>query len=235
MNQNPNPEDSIRTDASAVRRIPDRGHYDRETVYSILDAQVMCHIGFVWEGRPQIVPTLYGRDGDRVLFHGAVLSRMLHAAQDLPEICFTVSILDGFVLARSAFHHSANYRSVVLHGKPELIEGNEAKNEALFKISEHLLPGRWAETRPPNDGELKATTVLALNITEGAAKMRCFPAKDDPRDLATDYWAGVIPVLQQLGEPIPNADLQEGIPLPESLKSLAESALFAQEKEIKNS
>jgi hypothetical protein len=138
-------------------------------------------------------------------------------------------------LARSAFHHSANYRSVVLYGKPELIEGNEAKNDALFKISEHLLPGRWAETRPPSDGELKATTVLALPIAEGAAKIRCFPAKDDPRDIKeTDYWAGVVPVFMQMGKPLPNGDLREGTPLPLSLGALGKTALFDREKEIKS-
>lgn len=214
------PEDSIRSEESAVRRLSDRGHYDRDTIDAILDAQVMCQIGFVWQGRPQVIPTLYARDGNRVLFHGSALSRMLEAAQEGPEICFSVTILDALVLARSAFHHSANYRSVVLYGKPTLVEGDEAKNEALFKISEHILPGRWAECRGPNAGELKATTVLALEITEGAAKIRAAGAKDDPRDMELDCWAGLLPISLVAGEPVANADLKAGVALAPSLLSL---------------
>jgi nitroimidazol reductase NimA-like FMN-containing flavoprotein (pyridoxamine 5'-phosphate oxidase superfamily) len=205
-------QDSIRSDASAVRRL-----YDRDTIDAILDAQAFCHIGFVWQGRPQVIPTLYGRDGDRVLFHGSALSRMLDAAQEAPGICLCVSVLDALVLARSAFHHSANYRSVVLYGRPYAIEAEAEKNEALFKISEHLLPGRWAECRAPNAQELKATTVLALDIAEGAAKVRGHGAKDDPRDMDGDYWAGLLPISLVAGDPVPNADLRAGIPLPPSL------------------
>ncbi len=212
--------DSIRSEHSAVRRLSDRGHYDRITVDAILDAQVMCQIAFVWEGRPQVIPTLYCRDGDRVLFHGSALSRMLAAAQEGPEICFSVTILDALVLARSAFHHSANYRSVVLYGKPYAIDGDEAKEEALFKISEHILPGRWAECRGPNPGELKATTVLALDIVEGAAKVRAAGAKDDPRDMDLDCWAGLLPIALVAGEPIANADLKDGVALAPSLGTL---------------
>ena len=211
------PEDSIRTEESAVRRLSDRGHYDRSTIDAILDAQLMCQIGFVWQGRPHVIPTLYGRDGDRVLFHGSALSRMLEAVQQGPEICFSVTILDALVLARSAFHHSANYRSVVLYGRAYLIDGDDAKNEALRKISEHFLPGRWDECRPPNAGELKATTVLALDIVEGAAKIRAYGAKDDPRDMDLDHWAGLLPISLQAGEPVPNEDLKPGSDTPASI------------------
>jgi uncharacterized protein len=224
------PQDSIRSDRSTVKRLSDRGHYDRETIHGILDAQVMCHISFLHEGRPQVIPTLYGRDGDRVLFHGSVLSRMLNAANEGPEICFCVSILDAFVLARSAFHHSANYRSVVLYGRPVKVEGDAAKNEALRIISEHVLPGRWAECRGPSVGELKATTVMALEILEGAAKVRAHGAKDDPEDKGLDCWAGLVPVYSALGEPIAAWDLREGIGLPGSLEGLRGSAFLAREK-----
>ncbi len=213
-------EDSIRSEESAVRRLSDRGHYDRATIDSILDAQLMCQIGFEWQGRVHVIPTLYGRDGDRVLFHGAAMSRMLEAAQQGPEICFSVTLLDALVLARSAFHHSANYRSVVLYGRPYLIEGDAAKNEALRKISEHFLPGRWDECRAPNAGELKATTVLALDIVEGAAKMRTHGAKDDPRDLDLDHWAGLLPITIVAGTPVPSEDLKVGVSMPESLSHL---------------
>jgi uncharacterized protein len=214
------PQDSIRSDASAVKRLSDRGHYDRETIDAILDAQVMCQIGFVWQGRPHVIPTLYGRDGDRVLFHGSALSRMLEAATEGPEICFSVTVLDAIVLARSAFHHSANYRSVVLYGKPVKIEDEAAKNEALRLISEHILPGRWDECRVPNKGELKATTVLALAISEGAAKVRAHGAKDDPRDLALDNWAGLLPVSLAAGTPIASEDLGADVQFPASLEDL---------------
>jgi uncharacterized protein len=224
------PQETIRSDRSAVKRLSDRGHYDRETIHGILDAQVMCHISFLYEGRPQVIPTLYGRDGDRVYFHGSVLSRMLNAANEGPEICFCVSILDAFVLARSAFHHSANYRSVVLYGRPVKVEGEAAKNEALRIVSDHVLPGRWEECRGPSAGELKATTVLYLDIVEGAAKVRAHGAKDDPEDKALDWWAGLVPVYSALGEPIPAGDLREGIALPGSLEELRGSAFLSQEK-----
>lgn len=224
------PQDSIRSDRSAVKRLSDRGHYDRSLIHSILDAQVMCHISFIHDGQPHVIPTLYGRDGDRVLFHGSALSRMLHAATEGPDICFCVSILDAFVLARSAFHHSANYRSVVLYGKPVLVEGDEAKNEALRIISEHVLPGRWEECRQPNAGELKATTVLALAIDEGAAKIRAHGAKDDPADKSLDVWAGLLPIHSEMGQPIPSNDLRDGIPTPKSIQQLRESAFLSREK-----
>jgi nitroimidazol reductase NimA-like FMN-containing flavoprotein (pyridoxamine 5'-phosphate oxidase superfamily) len=223
---NPSPKDSIHSDESAVRRLSDRGHYDRATIHAILDAQLMCHIGFAWQGRTHVIPTLYGRDGDRVLFHGSALSRMLEAAQAGPEICFCVSVLDALVLARSAFHHSANYRSVVLYGRPSLIEGEAAKNEAMRKISEHLLPGRWDECRAPTASELKATTVLALAIDEGAAKVRAHGVKDDPRDLELDFWAGLLPVGLVAGTPQPSEDLKAGVALPRSLAGVNELPVF---------
>lgn len=224
--------ESIRSDRSAVKRLSDRGHYDLDTVHGILDAQVMCHIAFVHDGRPHIIPTLYGRQGSRVYFHGSVLSRMLTQTVAGPEICLTVTILDAFVLARSAFHHSANYRSVVLYGRPVQVPDSE-KNEALRIISDHLLPGRWEECRAPSANELKATTVLYLEIEEGAAKVRAHGAKDDPEDKQQDYWAGLLPIYQCMGEPIPASDLREGIRLPKSLETIREMPFFEQEKDFK--
>lgn len=222
------PLDSIRSEMSAVRRLSDRGHYDRATIDAILDAQMMCQIGFVWQGRPQVIPTLYGRDGNRVLFHGSALSRMLQAAEEGPEICFSVTILDALVLARSGFNHSANYRSVVLYGKPYRIEGDSAKTAALRLISEHFLPGRWDECRGPNANELKATTVLALDISEGAAKVRDYGVKDDPRDMDSDYWAGLLPLSMVAGEAQPSPDLKQGLQVPDSVKNAENRPFFGQ-------
>ena len=212
-------QESIQSEHSTIHRIPKRGHYDLETIHAILDSQSICQIAFVWEGRPQIIPTLYGRDGDRVLFHGAALSRMLKVAQEM-EICFSVTALDSYVLARSAFHHSANYRSVTLYGQAEIIEGDAEKTEALRLITEHILPNRWDECRGPNQGELKATTVLALKIKEGAAKVRDADASDDPRDHKLDHWAGIVPIVQTIGEAIPAGDLRDGIEVPDSVAVL---------------
>jgi hypothetical protein len=214
-------KDSIQSDHSKVRRIPDRGHYDLPTIYSILDAHCVCQIAFVHEGRPQIIPTLYGRRDNQILFHGAALSRMLAAAQS-QEICLSVTVLDAFVLARSAFHHSANYRSVVLYGKPQLVEGEAEKMAALAAISNHFLPGRWEECREPNAQELKATLVLSLEIEEGAAKVRDAGPKDDPRDMDLDHWAGLLPIQMKVGEPEPANDLKQGLSLPESIRSTQE-------------
>lgn len=225
-------EEAIEHTHTRVKRLSDRGHYELTTINEILDAQVMCHISFVHEGRPQVIPTLYARDGKRVLFHGSALSRMLNAAEVGPEICFCVSILDAFVLARSAFHHSANYRSVILYGRPIKLAGEDEKREALRLISEHLLPGRWDECRGPSTAELKATTVLALPIEEGAAKIRAHGAKDDPQDKALGHWAGLLPIYNQLGTPIPAADIAPDSPLPASIGRLDETPFFSSEKQF---
>lgn len=222
-------KDNLQSEHSTIRRIPKRGLYDRETINSILDSQSICQIAFVWEGRPQIIPTLYGRDGDRLLFHGAVLSRMLQQAQEM-EICFSVTCLDSFVLARSAFHHSANYRSVCLYGRANMIHGENEKNEALRLISEHILPGRWQECRSPNSGELKATTVLELKIEEGSAKIRAEGANDDPRDMELDYWVGILPIHQSIGTPIPEADVKSNIDIPKSISILRNDPRYRGQK-----
>jgi nitroimidazol reductase NimA-like FMN-containing flavoprotein (pyridoxamine 5'-phosphate oxidase superfamily) len=186
--------DSLRTKRTEVHRLPARGTYDRETVHAILDEGLICHVGFVFEGSPFVIPTGYGRDGDRVLIHGSAASRMLRALSAGAEACITVTLVDGLVLARSAFHHSMNYRSVVVLGKGTLIDQPEAKIEALRVISERLVPGRWDDVRQPTPQEMKATTVISFSIAEASAKVRIGPPKDDAEDYALPIWAGVLPL-----------------------------------------
>lgn len=192
------------TERTQVRRLAKRGRYNRETVYSILDAGWICHVGFTVDGRPVVIPTAYGRDGGRLIIHGSAASRMLRTMAGGIEVCVTVTHVDGLVLARSAFHHSINYRSVMLFGRARLIEESEAKNDALRLFTEHLLPGRWAEVRTPNEKELKATTVLELPIEEASAKVRTGPPVDDEEDMSWPVWAGVIPLSVVKGEPEPD-------------------------------
>lgn len=192
------------TERTQVRRLAKRGRYDRETVYSILDAGWICHVGFTVDGRPVVIPTAYGRDGGRLIIHGSAASRMLRTMAGGIEVCVTVTHVDGLVLARSAFHHSINYRSVMLFGRARLIEESEAKNDALRLFTEHLLPGRWAEVRTPNEKELKATTVLELPIEEASAKVRTGPPVDDEEDMSWPVWAGVIPLSIVKGAPEPD-------------------------------
>jgi uncharacterized protein len=201
-----------RTDRSTVRRLPERGSYDREQIDAILDEALVCHVGFVSEGKPVVIPTAFGRRGDQVLFHGSAASRMMKTLAGGAEACLTATLLDGLVLARSAFHHSMNYRSVVLFGQCVEIAEPEAKNEALRAISEHLIPGRWAEVRPPSAQELKATRVLALPIGEGSAKIRTGPPRDDEEDMALDVWAGVLPLSLRPGDPVADGTPRAGIP-----------------------
>jgi nitroimidazol reductase NimA-like FMN-containing flavoprotein (pyridoxamine 5'-phosphate oxidase superfamily) len=210
-----------RSDASRVRRLPQRAAYDDSTIHAILDAGMVGHVGFVVGGRPVVIPTLYGRDGDVVYLHGSVASRLLRTLSAGIDACLTVALIDGLVMARSAFHHSMNYRSVVAFGRAELAEG-DAKMHGLQVISEHLAPGRWEEVRPPTDVELKQTSVLRMQIEEASAKTRTGDPIDDQEDLALDVWAGVLPCALVWGEPVPAADLTEGIPLSPSLSTGAE-------------
>ncbi len=207
------------TQRNKVKRLPKRGHYDRETVYSILDDGFLCHVGFTIEGQPYVIPTSYGRDGDKVYFHGSSKSRMLtHLDKGIP-VCLTVTHLDGLVLARSAFHHSMNYRSALLFGTARLIEGEE-KEKALFLISESILKGRWDEVRGPNTQEMKATSVLCLDVETASAKIRTGPPGDDEEDYALPIWAGVLPISQQYGPPTNDPLLREGIPVSDSVKNI---------------
>jgi len=195
------------TERTTLRRLSKRGVFDREQVYTILDEAFICHAGFNDEtGRPVVIPTAFGRDNDRLLLHGSAASRMLREFASRVPICVTVTLIDGLVLARSAFHHSINYRSVVVLGEAEKIEDETQKNEALRIITEHLVPGRWNDARPPNGQELKATSVLALDLNEVSAKVRTGGPIDDEEDLGLPVWAGVLPLRLTPGQPIPDGD-----------------------------
>ncbi len=211
------PETPITTSRTRVVREADRAVYDRETVYRILDEGFLCHAGFVVDGQPFVIPTSYGRRDASLYIHGSAASRMLRQMQKdggVP-ICITVTLLDGLVLARSVFNHSMNYRSVVILGKATLVDDPEEKLAALRILSEHILPGRWDDSRQPNERELKATSVLRVPIEEFSAKVRTGPAIDDEEDYAFPTWAGVVPLEMVAGAPINDARLLEGQPVPE--------------------
>jgi nitroimidazol reductase NimA-like FMN-containing flavoprotein (pyridoxamine 5'-phosphate oxidase superfamily) len=177
-----------------VKREPQRGVYDRETIDAILDEALVCHLGFAVDGQPYVIPTLHARVGDRLYVHGSAASRMLrHAASDV-RICVTVTLLDGLVLARSVFNHSIDYRSVVVLGTPTLVEDVDEKREALRAFTEHVAPGRWEEARQPTDQELKATWILSVPLDEASAKVRTGPPEDEPEDMDLPVWAGVVPI-----------------------------------------
>ncbi|MFZ1087461.1 MAG: pyridoxamine 5'-phosphate oxidase family protein [Terracidiphilus sp.] len=203
------------TERSTLRRLPNRGSNEMEAVYAILDAAFLAHVGFVADGQPFVIPTLFGRAGDKLYLHGSAASRMMRALEAGVPVCVTVTLVDGLVLARSAFHHSMNYRSAVVFGTARKIDDPERKAEALRVISEHLIAGRWDEVRPPARQELKATTVLELTIEEASAKSRSGPPLDDEADYALPVWAGVLPLALKAGEPEPDARLKEGLLPPE--------------------
>jgi nitroimidazol reductase NimA-like FMN-containing flavoprotein (pyridoxamine 5'-phosphate oxidase superfamily) len=199
------------TDRSTLRRLPTRGSNEIEAVRAILDAAFLAHVGFVVDGQPFVIPTLFGRLGDKLYLHGSAASRMMRTLEEGVPVCVTVSLVDGLVLARSAFHHSINYRSVVVFGTASKIDDPAQKSEALRVISEHLIAGRWDEVRPPASQELKATTVLELTIEEASAKLRTGPPLDDEADYALPVWAGVLPLALKAGEPVADARLQDGL------------------------
>ncbi len=192
------------TPRTRVARLPERGTYDRAVVHAILDAGCICHVGFVAGGQPFVIPTAYARAGEQIYFHGSAASRMIRALAEGIDVCLTVTLLDGFVLARSAFHHSLNYRSVVVLGRARPVVDPAEKLEALRAFTNHLVAGRWEEVREPNAQELKGTTVLALPLTEVSAKVRSGPPKDDPEDCTLPVWAGVVPVVRVAGPPVPD-------------------------------
>ena len=206
------------TDRTKVKRLPARGAYDRETIYPILDEGFICHVGFVADGQPYVIPTGYARIGDELYIHGSSASRMLRNLSQGVDVCVTVTLVDGLVLARSAFHHSINYRSVVILGKAQLVEDPEEKDQALEAFTEHIIPGRWAEIRWPNELEMKATSVLKLAIEEASAKVRTGGPKDDDEDYALDVWAGVLPLSLTPEEPIRDEVLPDGIDVPDYVK-----------------
>lgn len=218
----------MKTERTRVRRIPKRGAYDAETIHSILDSAFLCHVGFVADGQPYVIPTGYGRVGDRLYIHGSAASRMLRNLSRSIDVCLTVTILDGLVLARSAFHHSMNYRSVVILGKAELVTDAEEKMTALTAISDQIIAGRWDEVRPPNETELKATSVLRLEIAEASAKIRTGPPVDDDEDYALPIWAGVVPMRLMTDPPIADERLEASIEVSESVQDkLAANKLAA--------
>ncbi len=181
------------TRRTQVARLPKRGDYSEATILGILDAGFLCHVGFVVDGQPFVIPTGYGRSGNTLYVHGSSASRMLRTLEAGVDVCVTVTLVDSLVLARSAFHHSMNYRSVVLFGTAMLVDSPEEKTEALRAISEQIVPGRWNEVRWPTAQELKATKVLALPISEASAKVRTGPPLDDEEDYALKVWAGLLP------------------------------------------
>jgi len=205
----------LQTERTRLKRLPKRGHFDRETVYGILDEGFICHVGFAAEGQPFVIPTGYARDGDKLYIHGSQASRMLRTLSAGIDVCLTVTIVDGLVLARSAFHHSMNYRSVVVLGRATLIDDREEKLAALLALSEHFIRGRWAEVREPTEEELIMTTVLTLPLVEVSAKIRTGPPLDDEEDYSMPVWAGVIPLRLEAGEPIQDPRLPAGIKAPE--------------------
>jgi nitroimidazol reductase NimA-like FMN-containing flavoprotein (pyridoxamine 5'-phosphate oxidase superfamily) len=197
-----------------VVREAERAVYDREAAYRILDEGFLCHVGFVTDGQPFVIPTSYGRKDASLYIHGSAASRMLRQMKDGVPICVTVTLLDGLVLARSIFNHSMNYRSVVILGKATLVDDPKEKLEALRLLSEHILPGRWSDSRQPNERELKATSVLRLPIEEFSAKVRQGPVVDDEEDYSFPTWAGVVPLEVKTGEPIDDARLLPGQSVP---------------------
>lgn len=202
------------TSRNRVRRLPKRGYYDRQTVHAIIDEALVCHVAFVTDGVPTVIPTLHARRGDELLLHGARTSRMLqHVAAGNP-VSVAITLLDGIVLARSVFHHSMNYRSVVLHGTGRLVESNEEKVLALEAFAEHIARGRWADARQPSRKELKATSVVTIPIEVAAAKVRTGPPLDEEEDYGLPIWAGVLPLSVSAGTAIPDPRLDHDNKVP---------------------
>jgi nitroimidazol reductase NimA-like FMN-containing flavoprotein (pyridoxamine 5'-phosphate oxidase superfamily) len=199
---------------TTVRQRPQRGVYDRRVINQILDEGLVCHLGFSVEEQPYVLPTIYARDGDRLLVHGSVASRMLRRMSSAINVCATVTLVDGLVLARSAFHHSMNYRSVVILGKAIEICDQASKIAAMRALVEHVVPGRWDDVRSPSDAEMRATTVLALPLDESSAKVRTGPPLDDSEDYAIDTWAGVLPLSLEAHTAQADPQLPPGIEAP---------------------
>jgi nitroimidazol reductase NimA-like FMN-containing flavoprotein (pyridoxamine 5'-phosphate oxidase superfamily) len=206
------------TTRSELRRIPSRGSHDRETIHRILDAGFLASVGFCKDGQPFVIPTLYGRKADKLYLHGSAASRLLCELEAGLPVCVSVTLVDGLVLARSAFHHSMNYRSVVAFGTARSIAERVQKIEALRIISERLVPGRWQDVRGPSEQELKATQVLEFSIDEASAKVRTGPALDDADDYGLPVWAGVLPLAMRCAAPIPDERLANGIELPDYVR-----------------
>lgn len=204
-----------KTRRNTVKRLPKRGDYDRATIYPIIDSALVCHVGFVIDGQPYVIPTIHARRDDSLIMHGSAASRMFEHIASGEQICVTITHVDGLVLARSTFHSSMNYRSAVVFGRGRLIEEQQEKLDALAILTERLMPGRWADTRQPTPQELKGTFVVEIEIESASAKTRTGPANDDEEDYALPMWAGVLPVHMSWGQPIDDPRLAEGIEVPE--------------------
>lgn len=203
------------TPNTTLKRLPERGSFDRTTVYAILDEGFVCHVGFVVDGQPVVIPTAYTRVDDRLFIHGSAASRMMRSLSQGIRVSVTVTLVDGLVLARSAFHHSINYRSVVIFGVATPVEAANEKMAAMRAFTEHIIPKRWGDVRAPNEQELKATTVLSLQITEVSAKVRTGPPKDDAIDYAVPVWAGVLPLQIVAGEPQADSEKSKAYHVPD--------------------
>jgi len=208
------------TDRSRVKRLPKRARYDRETVYAILDAGFVCHVGYRIGTQPYVTPTAYWREGDHLYWHGSSKSRMLQALEKRPEVCVTVTHLDALVIARSGFHNSVNYRSAMLFGRPYKVEAEADKLARMEAFVERLYPGRWARLRPATRQELKATTVLGMSIGEASAKLRTGPPVDDDQDYGLPIWGGVVPVRMVADAPRDDGRLAPGTPPPSEFLDL---------------
>jgi nitroimidazol reductase NimA-like FMN-containing flavoprotein (pyridoxamine 5'-phosphate oxidase superfamily) len=198
--------------------MPKRGHYDRTTVHAIIDEALVCHVAFAVNGEPTVIPTLHARRGEELLLHGARTSRLLRHVADGNPVSVAMTLIDGIVLARSIFHHSMNYRSVVLHGTGRLLETDDDKLSALEAFAEHIARGRWVDTRPPTRKELKATSVVSIPIDLAAAKIRTGPPLDEDEDYSLPFWAGVLPLSLQPGKAVPDPRLGRGVEVPAYLR-----------------
>ena len=207
--------DSLKkTPRSRLKRRPGRGSFEREAVNAVLDAGLICHVGYVIDGAPLVTPTLHWRMGDKVFWHGSAASRALRTQAAGGDVCLTVTLLDGLVMARSAFHHSVNYRSAMLFGRAHKLEDRGEQMVAMEGLLDRVAPGRWQDARPPTDKELKATLILWMAIEEGAAKVRSGPPIDDAEDMSIPCWAGVVPVAPTLGKPVPDPLMKAGVAPP---------------------
>jgi nitroimidazol reductase NimA-like FMN-containing flavoprotein (pyridoxamine 5'-phosphate oxidase superfamily) len=205
----------LQTERTTVRRLPQRGAYDAETIHRILDEALICHVGFVVENRPVVIPTIHWRDGDSLYFHGSAAAGFLRHLRAGVQACVTVTLLDGLVLARSAFHHSMNYRSVVVFGTAREVTDREEKLRAFDRLVEHVVAGRSAHARRPNEREIKQTLVLSIPITEASAKVRTGGPVDDEEDYELPIWAGVIPLALTPSAPIDDGRVVEGVTVPD--------------------
>ncbi|MBR0555508.1 pyridoxamine 5'-phosphate oxidase family protein [Ciceribacter sp. L1K23] len=217
MNDQPKPETFPVTPRSRVKRLHERGSYDRAAIYPILDAALLCHVAYVIDGQPYCTPTIHWRDGDRLYWHGSSASRMLRHLKTGTPVCLTVSHLDGLVLARSGFHHSANYRSAMCFGTARILDDPEEKANALKAVVERFYPGRAAEMRADQPQEVKATMVIGMEIEEATAKIRTGQVGDDEADFALPVWAGIIPVSTVLGSPETSPHVPPGVSFPDHL------------------